>query len=89
MSETFEEKLEELRKKHPGSLTEADRAFLMARRSYLQPHEWTAFGLTETQPAEAEPEEDELIPETEEGNEPPKPAKRSKAKAKTKDEPQE
>jgi hypothetical protein len=84
MSETFEEKLEELRKKHPGSITEPDRAFLTARRSYLQPHELEAFGIGEptTEPqAEAEPE---LIPE----DEPAKP-KKSRAKAKTEDEAEE
>lgn len=45
MPEDFEEKLAELRKKQPTELTESDRAFLKARRSYLHAHEIASFGL--------------------------------------------
>jgi hypothetical protein len=90
MSDTFMEKLEELRKKHPSELTEPDRAFLRSRSSYLQEHEIEALGLNQ-------PKEEALIPEDEPMNEPApegtlpapatedepaKPAKKSRAKAK-------
>jgi hypothetical protein len=72
MSDTFEEKLAELRKKHPGSLTDADREFLHARRSYLLPHELISFGMAES----AEEAEEEAAAET-----PAKPARRPKKTA--------
>jgi hypothetical protein len=49
-----QEKLEELRKKHPSQLTEADLDFLRARRSYLHAHEKNAFGIEH----DAEPEDE-------------------------------
>ena len=58
MPEEFEVKLDELRKKHPSQLTEADLAFLNARRLYLQPHELIAFGMAEPE----QPKEKELKP---------------------------
>jgi hypothetical protein len=84
MEDSDKTKLDELRKKHPGSLTESDRAFLTARRSYLQPHELQAFGIVEAelQDPDKQPEEakDEVIPE--DAPVPVKPAKKPKAKAK-------
>ena len=76
-----QEKLEELRKKDPSSLTEADRAFLTARRSYLHAHELAAFGIE----ADAAPA-DESEQEEDEESDPVKPVKKSKAKAKDESE---
>jgi hypothetical protein len=52
MSE-FIDRLEELRKKHPGSLTDADREFLNARRSYLHDHEKVELGIADEAEQEA------------------------------------
>ena len=80
MSETFQEKLGELRKKHSSELTEADRAFLLARSSYLQEHELSSLGISTVQ---AEPVvEDQIIPE----DEPVKSVKKPKTKVKTNDQ---
>lgn len=46
----FMEKLEELRKKDPGALTDADRDFLAARSSYLRPDELELFGIAQATP---------------------------------------
>jgi hypothetical protein len=78
MSETFQDKVNELRKKHPSELSEFDRSFLWARRSYLHEHELVSLGLSAPTP-QPEPEEDQVVPE----DEPVKPAKKPKAKAKT------
>lgn len=73
----FMEKLADLRKRHPSDITESDRAFLQARRSYLSEHEKIAFGIAD----EAEPVADgESAEET-------KPLKKPKAKAKDEAEP--
>ena len=77
MSETFQEKLNELRKKHSSELTEADRAFLVARSSYLSEHELVSLGISTVQPQQEQ--EDQIVPE----DEPVKPIKKPKAKVKT------
>jgi hypothetical protein len=79
MSDTFQEKLVELRKKASSSLTESDREFLWARRSYLHEHELVSLGLSAPTPQPESEPEDQIVPE----DEPVKQAKKPKAKVKT------
>jgi hypothetical protein len=61
MNPEAQAKLDELLALEPAALTEEDRAFLMARRSYLTEEQRKAYGLTEAPVAE-EPVETEEAP---------------------------
>ena len=80
MDQHYHDKVEQLRKKHPSSITEHDRAEIRALRAYFHPHELASFGIKEEAAPEASDEAPVSTPEV------PKPANRSKAKAKAADE---
>lgn len=65
MDQQYHDKIEELRKKHPSSITEADRAEIRSLRSYFHEHELVAFGIEpEVQPEAPAGETEEDSEET-------------------------
>jgi hypothetical protein len=71
LSDSYRDKIEALRRKHPSTITEADRAEIRALRTYFHPHELQALGVEDEPAAEQAPE----------APEPPKPARRAKRAA--------